>query len=104
MAFFGAGLISVLNGFANQGYLVYAAGLDRDFLTRPFGPMPGLLVCADEVTKLTAICAVCRGEASLTQRLFNGKPASADSSLVVIGGMNDEIYQARCRDHWEEGE
>lgn len=101
--FFGAGLIQVLNTMANHGHAVYAAGLDRDFMKRPFGPMPGLLVTADEVTKLTAVCAVCRREATLTQRLIDGLPATPDDPLVVIGGMGDERYEARCRTHWEEG-
>ena len=67
----------------------------------PFGPMPRLMALADQVTKLTAICMVCGEQATRTQRLIDGRPASADSPLIVIGGMGDETYEARCRQHHE---
>ena len=87
-----------------QGKHVIVAGLDRDFRGGGFGPIPELLVEADEVTKLTAVCFKCKGEASLTQRLVNGRPASASDPLVVIGGMGDDKYEARCRSCWELGQ
>ena len=76
-------------------------GLDRDFRGIPFGPMPRLMALADQVTKLTAICMVCGEPATRTQRLIDGQPATADSPLIVIGGMGDESYEARCRLHHE---
>ncbi len=76
-------------------------GLDRDFRGVPFGAMPRLLALADQVTKLTAICMVCGEPATRTQRLIDGVPAGADSPLIVIGGMGDETYEARCRLHHE---
>ncbi|HJP71604.1 MAG TPA: thymidine kinase, partial [Candidatus Limnocylindria bacterium] len=66
-----------------------------------FGTMPRLLALADQVTKLTAICMVCGEPATRTQRLIDGEPAPADSPLIVIGGMGDETYEARCRLHHE---
>ena len=98
--FFDDSLISAVNYLLNRGTHVIVAGLDRDFLGRAFGPMGELLVMADVVTKLTAVCFKCKGEASLTQRLIDGRPARRDDPIVVIGGMGDEKYEARCRTCW----
>ncbi len=92
-------LPDVASRLAGLGRHVLVAGLDLDFRGVPFGTMPRLLALADEVTKLTAICAVCGNLATRTQRLIDGEPAAADSPLIVIGGMGDETYEARCRLH-----
>jgi thymidine kinase len=84
---------------ADEGRSVLVSGLDRDFLGRPFGPMPTLLALADQVTKLTAICTVCGADATRTQRLVAGRPAASDDPLIVVGGMHDDRYEARCRAH-----
>ncbi len=92
-------LPDVATRLAGLGRQVVIAGLDLDFRGMPFGPMPRVLALADEVTKLTAICTVCGNLATRTQRLLDGRPAAADSPLIVIGGMGDETYEARCRLH-----
>lgn len=97
--FFDEGLPGVVEALAASGKQVVVTGLDRDFRGIPFGPMPRLLALADQVTKLTAICMVCGEPATRTQRLIGGEPAGADSPLIVIGGMGDETYEARCRLH-----
>ena len=84
---------------AAVGRLAEVTGLDRDFRGVPFGAMPRLLALADQVTKLTAICMVCGEPATRTQRLIDGEPAPSDSPLIVIGGLGDESYEARCRLH-----
>jgi thymidine kinase len=99
--FFDERLPEVVERLATSGKQVVVTGLDRDFRGVPFGPMPRLLALADQVTKLTAICMVCGEPATRTQRLINGEPASADSPLILIGGMSDEAYEARCRLHHE---
>jgi thymidine kinase len=99
--FFDERLPDVVERLADAGKQVIVTGLDRDFRGIPFGPMPRLMALADQVTKLTAICMVCGEQATRTQRLINGKPASADSPLIVIGGIGDEAYEARCRQHHE---
>jgi thymidine kinase len=99
--FFDEGLPEVVERLADSGKQVVVTGLDRDFRGIPFGPMPRLMALADQVTKLTAICMVCGEQATRTQRLIDGRPASADSPLIVIGGMGDETYEARCRLHHE---
>ncbi|MDQ3880268.1 MAG: thymidine kinase [Chloroflexota bacterium] len=92
-------LPDVASSLAASGKQVLIAGLDLDYRGIPFGPMPRLLALADQVTKLTAICSVCGEQATRTQRLILGQPAAADSPLIVIGGMGDETYEARCRQH-----
>jgi len=99
--FFDDALPEVVERLADAGKQVLVTGLDRDFRGIPFGPMPRLMALADQVTKLTAICVVCGEPATRTQRLIDGVPAPADSPLIVIGGMGDETYEARCRLHHE---
>lgn len=93
--FFNSDLVAVCDLLAKHGYVVIVAGLDRDFKGEPFGPIPNLLTNADYVTKLTAICDQCGAEASLTQRLINGEPASYYSPSIQVGDA--ESYRARCR-------
>ena len=97
--FFDEGLPEAVEALAANGRQVIVTGLDRDFRGVPFGTMPRLLALADQVTKLTAICMVCGEPATRTQRLIDGEPAPADSPLIVIGGLGDETYEARCRLH-----
>ena len=82
-------LVDVADDLANKGYLVIVAGLDMDYLRRPFGPMPKLLAIAERITKLQAICVVCQHAASTSFR------KSASSELNVLGDI--DIYEARCR-------
>jgi thymidine kinase len=98
--FFGHEIVALAEELANRGRHVIVAGLDLDFLARPFGPMPLLAAYADRLTKLQASCQYpgCGShQASRTQRLLDGVPAPADGPLVVIGGA--ATYQARCRHH-----
>ena len=87
--FFDAELPTVVNAIANQGKRVIVAGLDQDYLGKPFEPMPQLLAIAEYITKTLAICVVCGDPANHTQRLV----ASRDRVLVGAGGL----YEARCR-------
>ncbi len=95
--FFDNSIIDVVNGLADQGMRIIIAGLDMDFRGEPFGPMPFLMAIADEVLKLHAICTICGDEATMTQRLINGKPASYNDPIVMVGAS--EKYEARCRKH-----
>ncbi|HLR01196.1 MAG TPA: thymidine kinase [Virgibacillus sp.] len=97
--FFDEGLIDVADELANKGIRVIAAGLDTDFRGEPFGPMPALMSLSEAVTKLNAICPVCGSPASRTQRLINGKPASYDDPIILVGAS--ESYEPRCRHHHE---
>jgi thymidine kinase len=95
--FFDDGLIEVCAGLVNAGHVVLVAGLDRNFKGEPFGPMAGLMAMADDVMKLRAVCMKCRSlQGTMTQRLIDGRPASRNSPLILIGAA--ETYEARCRD------
>jgi len=93
--FFGWDIIEVCQKLADRGIRVIVAGLDMDFRGEPFGPMPVLMAQAEHVEKLQAICVVCGGPASRTQRLINGQPAAYDDPIILVGGS--ESYEARCR-------
>ncbi len=95
--FFDWAIADVVNLLAQRGIRVIVAGLDTDFRGEPFGPMPLLMAQAEKLDKLNAICMVCGGDASRTQRLVNGQPANYDDPLVVVGA--NEMYEARCRHH-----
>jgi thymidine kinase len=87
--FLGEGLVDVATHLANMGKRVIIAGLDMDYLGRPFVPMPRLLALAEEITKLLAICMQCGNPAVHTQRLV------ASEDLIVVGATG--MYEARCR-------
>jgi thymidine kinase len=87
--FFDAELPAVLSKLADNGKRVIVAGLDTDYLGKPFEPMPQLLAIAEYITKTLAICMVCGGPANHTQRLV----ASKERVLVGASGT----YEARCR-------
>jgi thymidine kinase len=93
--FLDAGIVNVANALADRGVRVILAGTDIDFRGERFGAMPELMVAAEIVDKLYAICVVCGGPATRNQRLVNGKPAPYDSPQIMVGGR--ESYEARCR-------
>jgi thymidine kinase len=93
--FFDADLPSVCTTLADQGKRVIVAGLDQDYLGKPFEPMPQLLAIAEYITKTLAICMVCGAPANHTQRLV------ASSERVVVGGSG--TYEARCRRCFDPG-
>jgi thymidine kinase len=87
--FFDQGLPAVCTALADRGKRVIVAGLDQDYLGKPFEPMPQLLAIAEFITKTHAICMVCGNPANHTQRLVR----SGDRVLVGASG----VYEARCR-------
>jgi thymidine kinase len=87
--FFDLELPTVCNALADMGKRVIVAGLDQDYLGKPFEPMPQLLAIAEYITKTLAICMVCGNPANHTQRLV----ASGDRVLLGAQGT----YEARCR-------
>ncbi len=87
--FFDAELPAVATELASRGVRVIVAGLDQDYLGKPFEPMPQLLAIAEYITKTRAICMVCGNPANHTQRLV----VSRDRVLLGAQGT----YEARCR-------
>jgi thymidine kinase len=99
--FFTDEIISLCESLADRGMRVIVTGLDMDFRGEPFGPIPALLSRAEEVSKLRAICVRCGETASRTQRLIDGRPASYDDPIILVGAA--EAYEARCRNCHEVG-
>jgi thymidine kinase len=83
------GLVEVAEVFAVAGKQVIVAGLDLDYLRRPFGPIPKLAGQAEYVSKMLAVCHRCGAPALYTQRM------TESDELVVLGAT--EAYEARCR-------
>ena len=87
--FFDSKLVQVCNQLADLGKRVVVAGLDKDYLGKPFEPMPQLMAVAEYIEKTLAICMKCGNPANYTQRLVD----SSDRVLVGATGT----YEARCR-------
>jgi thymidine kinase len=87
--FFDMAIVETVNDLANLGRRVIIAGLDQDYLGRPFEPMPQLLSIAEFITKTHAICVKCGSTANYSQR-------TPDSIERVEVGASDK-YEARCR-------
>ncbi|MGH8928575.1 MAG: thymidine kinase [Acidimicrobiia bacterium] len=87
--FFDEGLIEVAGRLADAGKQVIVAGLDTDYLRRPFEPIPSLCGRAEFVTKMLAVCHRCGGPGLFTQRIVRS------DDLVVLGAQG--AYEARCR-------
>jgi thymidine kinase len=87
--FFDEGLVEVVDNLAAKGMQVIVAGLDTDYLRRPFEPIPTLCDRAEYVTKVLAVCHRCGGPALYTQRIVQS------DELVVLGA--EDAYEARCR-------
>ncbi|HUF79474.1 MAG TPA: thymidine kinase [Thermoanaerobaculia bacterium] len=92
--FFGPDLVDLAERLADRGVRVILAGLDLDYLRRPFGPIHLLLARAELVDKMHAVCVSCGGAAHYSQRIAGG----GDQILVGDG----EAYEARCRSCYEE--
>ncbi len=93
--FMGPELVDVAQHLADSGKQVIIAGLDTDYLGRPFVPMPELLALAESITKTLAICVRCGNPAKHTQRL------RGSDDLIVVGAA--DMYEARCRRCFEPG-
>lgn len=91
--FFDAGLVDVVEALARGGRQVIVAGLDLDYLGRPFEPVPTLATRAEYVTKALAVCVRCGDPANFTQRTIHA------DDLVVLGAT--DAYEARCRRCWD---
>lgn len=87
--FFDEELVEMSDHLAGAGLQVIVAGLDLDYLRRPFEPIPTLCGRAEYVTKALAVCHRCGGPALYTQRILRS------DDLVVLGAVG--AYEARCR-------
>jgi thymidine kinase len=87
--FFDENIVNVCHQLAARGIRVIVAGLDMDYLGRPFGPMPLLLSQAEYITKVHAICVKCGNLASYSFR------KSSETGTVLLG--EKQHYEPRCR-------
>ena len=94
--FFDEGIVQVCEQLALNGIRVIIAGLDMDYLGKPFGPVPKLLAVADYITKLHAICVQCGNIASMSYR------KTKQSGQIIIG--ETDIYEPRCRVCYAKGD
>lgn len=92
--FFGDNIVEVCQKLADRGVRVIIAGLDTDYLGKPFGPMPALMAVAEDVQKVHAICVKCGNLANHSHRLSKNK------DLVVLG--EQDIYEPLCRSCYNE--
>lgn len=87
--FFDETIVDVVKSMADSGIRVIVAGLDMDYMGKPFGPMPALMSVAEDVQKVHAICVKCGSPANHSHRL------SKSDQLVVLG--EKDIYEPLCR-------
>ncbi|MCG8574020.1 MAG: thymidine kinase [Flavobacteriales bacterium] len=92
--FFDESVVKVCDTIANAGKSVIVAGLDMDYRSEAFGPMPQLLTLADEVVKLNSVCTFCSGRARYSHRI------SEEDGIVVLGEKNK--YVPLCRSCYSE--
>ncbi len=92
--FFDEQIVEVCQKVANSGKTVIAAGLDMDYLGRPFGQIPMLLTVADDIKKLNSVCTFCSGKARFSHRI------SQDNGIVVLG--EKDKYVPLCRSCYHE--
>jgi thymidine kinase len=92
--FFDNSIVDVCNKLADNGIRIVIAGLDMDFMGKPFGPMPALLAIAEYVTKVHAICMRC---GNLAQYSFR---KSEEDQIVVLG--EKDKYEPLCRNCYNE--
>jgi thymidine kinase len=104
-------LVDLCEQLVDMKKRVIVAGLDQTFAGDPYGPMGDLMTIADEVNKVHAVCVVCGGLATKSQRLINGKPATKDSPQDIVGDNKAKktdqgivTYEARCRACYERAE
>jgi len=97
--FFGTDLVPAVDGLVADGVTVVVSGLCVMFDGRPFEPLPALMAIAEDVVKLTAVCAVCGEDAAFHQRIAEAPTGDAGVPAPAhVGGI--ESYQARCRRHF----
>ncbi|MBL8007558.1 MAG: thymidine kinase [Ignavibacteria bacterium] len=89
--FFENNLVEICQKLADSGRRVIVAGLDQDYRSVPFEPMPQLLAVAEYISKTLAVCVICGAPANRTQRI-------TQSSEKILVGAKDH-YEARCRLH-----
>ena len=84
----------VVSSADNDDKTLIIFGLDGDFEKNPFGDILKLIPHSEKVTKLNALCQICRDEtsASFTKRITDEK------DVHLVGA--ESTYMAVCRKHY----
>ncbi len=93
--FFDNDIIDICHQLATKNYRIILAGLDKDYLNNPFGPMPGLISISENITQLAAICHQCGDKA------YNTFKKTKSNTIIEIG--ENDIYEARCNECYIKG-
>ena len=81
--FFTEDIVDVCDTLANKGIRVIIAGLDMNYLGKPFGPMPKLMAIAEDVIKVHAVCTETGKPANYSFRKSN------NNDTVMLGEKNE---------------
>lgn len=92
--FFTMDLVKVCQDLSARGIRVIVAGLDMDWMGKPFEPIPTLMAIAEDVTKHRAICTMCGELATYSQKI-----GGSENSQIEVGSA--DFYEARCRNHFK---
>lgn len=91
-------IVELLLSAATRGKKIFLAGLDADYLRRPYAIAQAFLL-DPRIRKrfLTAFCDVCEAPATLSQRLLKGSPAPRNMPREIVEGREEGVtYQPRC--------
>ncbi len=91
-------LVEIINGWLDQGQMVIIDGCDKDYLGRPWHPMPTLMALSRVVIKTYGTCDIhgCNKDGEYSQRMNNGKPVNWETQLHEVGTG----YEIRCLEHF----
>tara|TARA_Y100001968_G_scaffold333346_1_gene395636 strand:- start:2508 stop:3014 length:507 start_codon:yes stop_codon:yes gene_type:complete len=89
--FFKPDIIQDIHTLSTKNITIIIAGLEKDYLNKPFGPMQEIIKISTSLTRLTAICNQCKGEANYSHRIKKDT-----KKQVLIGDANK--YQALCEE------
>ena len=73
---------------------IIIAGLNGDYLRKPFGEINDLLPFCDTITKLDSFCVPCSKNKKISKAIFT-KRLSQSKETLLIGGK--ESYIPTCR-------
>jgi thymidine kinase len=93
--FFDPPIVQVVKELLAKGIKVIVAGLKQDSDGKLFGSMDKLLIMADSIVSLTAVCDICGAE-DATITYWRGE-GGEKKGQVVVGGS--KLYGAKCYRH-----
>ena len=89
--FFKKSILQDLHYLKQKNIKIIIAGLEKDYLNRPFGLMAEIIKISDSVIRLTAICNQCGLDATYSHR-----KNTEQKEQFLIGNAN--FYEALCEE------